>query len=387
MYSLKGFYKIIVLLLVPSFILVGCDFFSDTGGGQSPAAIPALKNQLALQLAWKKTLLSSQTSTYMKAAPAIEGNRLFLADGEGKLLSASAKNGQINWSTKTKNHFVTPAVYGEQQLYLGNSAGELLAFSAANGAEKWKIKLSDQMLAEAAYAKGIVIVKTADGAISAFSSKNGQALWQYKAVQPELLLQGQGAPIVTGNKVLLGLSTGELLALNLQSGEFYWDQQLADPQGFSEIERMVDVNTTPVVDDTCVYVATYQGNIVALNLQSGEILWQHPFSSYSGLTVDKKYLFATDSNGVLWAFNKRTGSIIWKQSLLRGYMLTSPTLFKDDIFVADNSGFLTVFSIDTGEPLARMNVGKKPVYVPPFIIDQHIFILSSDGQLMMIGRK
>ena len=150
---------------------------------------------------------------------------------------------------------------------------------------------------------------------------------------------------------------------------------------------MVDLNTTPVVRDGMIYIGSYQGNISAYSLNTGHRIWEHKLSTYSGLTVDNKNVYVTDANGVLWAFNKNTGSVNWKQKVLQGYALSAPATYQSYILLGDNLGNLQVFTKKDGEPVARVKLSSKPIYVAPIINNGAIYVFSSDGQLTKLSIK
>ncbi|HAD08015.1 MAG TPA: outer membrane protein assembly factor BamB, partial [Porticoccaceae bacterium] len=73
---------------------------------------------------------------------------------------------------------------------------------------------------------------------------------------------GTATPVVVGNMAILGLANGELVALNLLSGELLWETKFTTGEGKTELERIVDVNTPVVVGDI-IYASSYQGKVGA----------------------------------------------------------------------------------------------------------------------------
>ena len=140
----------------------------------------------------------------------------------------------------------------------------------------------------------------------------------------------------------------------------------------------------PIVNNDAVYVGTYQGNISALGLSSGERLWEHQLSTYSGLAVDANNVYVTDSDGVLWAFNKVTGRVNWKQAALQSYMLTGPVTYKNYIILGDNLGNVQVFLRTDGQSVGRSKLSSKAFYVAPMTDGKAVYMFDSHGKLIAL---
>ncbi len=88
---------------------------------------------------------------------------------------------------------------------------------------------------------------------------------------------------MTNRLAVAGLSTGKVVALDISNGVPVWEQRVAIPTGRSELERVVDIDGGLLLSGETLYVASYQGRVAALDLQSGRQLWQRDASSYAGV--------------------------------------------------------------------------------------------------------
>ena len=369
-----------------SFILSACSFFSDEDNDALPAQ-PALKQQVPVNELWQVKSVSGNTKQYNKISPTIMGNQILLSDEKGKLVAINKSSGKQIWHFSEKMNFSGSAAYGDHQVYIGTSDANVLAINAQTGKLIWQHTVSDQIVGKPAYAKHIVVVKTLDGKLFGLRSSDGKQLWNYDEGNPELVLKGESDPVIVNGKVISGFPDGKMVVLNLETGNLVWEAQVADSQGFSTLARMVDINTTPVVSAGLVYVGTYQGNISAYALSTGHRVWEHKISTYSGLTVDGSNVYVTDADGVLWAFNKKAGTVNWNQKALKHYMLSGPTAYKKYVALGDNIGNLQLFMKKDGEAIARIKVSSKPIYAAPITDGKILYVFSSDGKLsaMRVG--
>ena len=84
-----------------------------------------------------------------------------------------------------------------------------------------------------------------------------------------------------GKYAVVGVSGGRLAKIELASGLPEWITTVTPPRGRSELERIADLNATPLVVGETLYVAAYNGDLAALDLTSGAVLWRRALSSLS----------------------------------------------------------------------------------------------------------
>lgn len=356
-------------------------FLTACASSDKLPAQPTVPSQVAVSQVWSSHPVSGDAKQYSKYAPTLVGNEILLADAKGHLAAVNKNDGKDAWHIKNKQKFTSAPGYGDSKIYIGTEDAQVLAFNDKSGKVIWKSTVSNQVVGKPAYGKGIVVVKTIDGKLFALNSATGKQLWIYDEENPELILKGESAPVIYKDKVISGFPDGKLLVLNLTSGSLVWDAPVADSQGFSSLSRMIDINTTPIISNNVIYIATYQGNISAFGLSTGSRIWEHKLSSYSGLAVDSRDVYVTDATGVLWAFNKEEGSVDWKQTGLKKYMLSGPVVFKNYLVLGDNVGNVQVFAKSDGKTVARQKVSSKPIYVSPITDGKSVYVFSSDGRM------
>ncbi len=162
-------------------------------------------------------------------------------------------------------------------------------------------------------AGGLVVVRTVDGRLRGLRVADGTEAWTYEQPVPKLSLRGNGAPVVSGDMVLAGLDNGKVVALSLTTGELLWTTTVAPSHGKTEIERLVDIDSSVRVSGSDVFVVGYQGRIAMLALDSGQIWWGRELSSNRGLAVDDDTLYVTTADSSVVALRRRDGTPVWTQ--------------------------------------------------------------------------
>ncbi len=86
----------------------------------------------------------------------------------------------------------------------------------------------------------------------------------------------------------------------MQQGQMIWQQRISRATGPTEIDRLSDVDTTPVVVNGVVYALAYNGNLTALDLRSGQIMWKRELGSVNDFIVDGDRIYRSIRTIVCW---------------------------------------------------------------------------------------
>jgi outer membrane protein assembly factor BamB len=257
----------------------------------------------------------------------------------------------------------------------------VLSLSAETGEEIWRSTVSSEILSSPKEADGVVIVRTIDGKIFALDATTGERLWIYDRTVPALTLRGTSTPVIANGLVIAGFDGGRVTSLELKTGKLIWEAKVAVSSGRSELERMVDIDAQPLIVGDAIYVTTFQANVTALSLQSGQILWQRDISSHTELGADAQNLYVTEESGNVWALDRFSGTSIWKQEKLTHRQVTCPAFFGDRVIVGDLEGYLHWLDKATGDITARVQIDSAPILTQPIVSNDILFAYSSGGTL------
>jgi outer membrane protein assembly factor BamB len=155
------------------------------------------------------------------------------------------------------------------------------------------------------------------------------------------------------------------------------------PTGANAIESMVDVGT-PVISNGIIYDDAFHGNVVAVNLNDGSMVWQHPLSAYQPITVVNGKVIVTSETGRVWALDQKTGQQIWVQDSLQYRFVTGPAVVGNAVAVGDYQGYIHWLSLDNGQLIARSKVDGSAIQAQPVALNNQLFVTSSGGELAVL---
>jgi outer membrane protein assembly factor BamB len=293
----------------------------------------------------------------------------------------SAADGRILWQRDTGLPLSGgPDVAGDR-LVVGSTNGDLLALAIADGGELWRAQVGSEILSVPRFAGDQVVLHTLNDSVFGFNAATGEQLWNCDFQAPVLTLRGSSTPLILNDYALVGVSGGRLAKIELASGLPEWITTVTPPRGRSELERIADLNATPVVMGQTVYVATYNGDLAALDLVSGAVLWRRALSSYAGLTLADGTLYVTDADDIVWAAKPEDGTGLWKQEALRYRILSAPTVVGNTVLVGDLEGYIHLLARGDGRLLGRARLAKGAIQAQPLVLGGQVIVLGADGTL------
>lgn len=370
----KGIAVLCVLAL-----LAGC------GGSkvvrEEPAELKDFTAEKRVQELWSADSGASAVKKAVTLWPSLDDNVIYTSDPKGRVTAFAADSGRRLWRTHV-DRLVTGAVAsGNGLVVVATKKGEVIALDSHDGHRLWAGSLSSQVVAPAAVQAGVVVVQSVDGKLAGLSVVDGKRLWLYERSEPALSLYGTAAPVMAGDVVLAGFASGKIAAIQIKDGKLLWEMPVAQPHGRNEVERLVDVDASPLVARNVLYAASYQGKIIAVDMQTGRILWSRDVSTFTGMDADSNNVYLTDDRSNVMALDQRTGASVWKQEQLRARRLNAPRYVDGLVAVGDFEGYVHWLSSDDGHFVARYRVSHSAVQSPTLASHDTLYVSSQSGAL------
>lgn len=348
------------VLLVP-FLLNACSSDDDA---IPPSPLPVFKSTVQIKKLWSQTVGKGVDDLYLNLKPAVTERWVLAASNEGEVVKLDRLTGEPAWRIDTGLAITggVAAAYG--LVAFGTADGEVVVLNEDNGAEVWRRKVGGQILSAPAIAPERILVQSVDGRLHGLSREDGSVAWLYDTSIPVLTLRGESSPVVEGEVALAGFANGKLAALDVKSGFVGWERPIGVSEGRSELERLIDLDGRFWVSGKTVFAVTYQGNIAAIDIPSGRLLWQRKLSSHVGVSEFLSQVYVVDDDSNLTALDSVSGSDLWQQTALRGRGLSAPTAYDRYVVVGDFDGYLHWLQFTDGAFQARVKVSTRPSHNP-----------------------
>ncbi|NVK58217.1 MAG: outer membrane protein assembly factor BamB [Alteromonadaceae bacterium] len=405
-----------VVLAASLVALSGCaavntvtDWFADDDEIKIRRIAPIV-NQVTPKVVWSHSVGDGVDGFFSRLQPVYANNTVFAAERHGEVVALEPGNGDVKWrrnfaifrsdsifdgianiwrsGTSAK---ISAMAAGYDKVFVGSENGQLLALDSKTGETLWEASVPGEILARPAMDEGILVINTGAGVLFGFDAQTGEQLWRSETDVPPLSLRGISAPAASNGGTLIGTPTGKLQVNILTTGVPAWETAITAPSGATELERIIDVDSSPVLYGTTVYIVSYDGTLAALELRSGRILWKREYGSYRDLAVTSERIYVVDNRSNVFALDRRNGIEIWSQGGLRQRNLTAPLIMGEHVVLGDRWGLLHWLNTEDGTMAARYDLGgddeDEAIYAAPIKVDDMIVTITRDGDIAALTTK
>ena len=190
--------------------------------------------------------------------------------------------------------------------------------------------------------------------------------------------------------VFAGFADGTLAAVEAKNGRALWDFPISFPRGTSEIDRLADIDTDPLLVGDFIYISSYQEVTHALNIKEQRIAWSVDISSFHSIAYDAAHLYIGDKKGVIHQLNRTTGKKLWSQEGLRLSSISAPVSVGPYVLVGDGDSQLYVMEKRSGKFMGKHKLGARTIVGESIVDSDTVYFIDSDGDLQsfsIIGKN
>jgi outer membrane protein assembly factor BamB len=367
-------------------------------GGAPAKSIQHLSLGTSIHKAWSTNVGEGDSkSRRIVSAPVVMGGRVFTMDAVALVTAVDAASGSRIWSqslrhkSDKKNIAFGGGVAGlEGKLFATTGFGVVVAMDAASGNQLWRKEIGTPLRGAPAVADGHVYVVTQDNTLYALSADKGEEIWNAPAISENAGILGAAAPAVSGDTVVVGFSSGELNALRAENGRVTWQDTLARTGRLTALSTLTDIDGSPVIDRGRVFAIGHGGRMVALELTTGERVWEKSIGGLSTPWVAGDYVFVVTSDSQLVCLLRRDGKVRWltelqryqnpgkKKGLVRW---EGPLLASDRLILTSSNGYVISVSPYTGKVISSEKLGDG-TYLSPVIANNTLYVMTQDARLI-----
>ncbi|MGE5386945.1 MAG: outer membrane protein assembly factor BamB [Betaproteobacteria bacterium] len=380
---------LLLLVLAVGAMLAGCSTISDSfdklnpfAGKSGPKAAQLKPIQASADVKVRWSVNIGQSKDYI-FAPAIVGSSVYVAAADGSI--ARIDDGAVAWRIKAGQPLSAGVGSDGKLVVVGTAKGDVLAFSAMDGKPLWQVKVTSEVLAPPSVGDDGVAVRSGDNRVFLLDAKDGARKWFYQRTTPPLSLRSFAGPVFADQYLFSGFPAGKLVALDLRNGAPVWEGTVALPKGATELDRVADIVSLPVIDGRQVCAVAFQGRVACFDLgQGGQLLWARDISSATGVAIEGRYLFVSDEKGNVHALDRSSGGSVWKQDKLLNRKLSAPAVRRNLIAVGDFEGIVHLLRREDGEFAARVRTDGTAIRTPPQVAGTAFIVQTSGGAVLAI---
>ena len=362
---MKSFKHKNLIVLCSIFIISSCSSMdglrfwkSDEIDPDEPKELVAFSNQKNIVIEWKNTFKGeNEIGNFL---PDFSAQNLFFSDASGNVSSINASTGDRNWSIEL-NFLASGTSAGFGLVVVSDIDGNVIAVDQNDGSKLWSTNVKGEVLSKVAIDAKIVVVKTGSGELLGLDKENGEILWSYRSKLPLLTVRGSSSPVIVDDLVYVSFDNGRLGVFELNSGFQVWDGAISYVKGVSELENLIDSDSSPVVDGGLIYTTNYQGNLNIFDTAQKRSVWSYETSSFYSPIVSRGMLTIVEANSGLRSFALKTLQESWINEDYINRDLSNAVSYKGSLVVGDFEGYVHIIDTLNGKTIGRKKISKKPI--------------------------
>ena len=269
------------------------------------------------------------------APPAFKDDRGYFPIGDGQLAAYDVRHGTLLWIAPVHAEF--QPILGERLIFV-IEPNAIVALRDDTGVEAWRVALTESLAAPVTCHNGWLVAITASGGVLAFRASDGVLIWRQ-----DLDALPHATVALVDDRVYVPMQDSRIIALQVETGEPVWEHRLGGPP--NEILATSDF----------VYAGSTDNFFYALRARDGTIAWRWPTGAdvVGRPIVDKHHVYFVSLDNVLRALDKNSGNLRWKRALT--FRPTRGLVAMGDAVIASGiSQSASVFWMKDGAPLGNM---------------------------------
>jgi outer membrane protein assembly factor BamB len=288
------------------------------------------------------------------------------------------KNGSQIWQfpaepIKGADFYAAPVLADEgSQLIVASYNSILYSIDPVTAVEKWSFEgASGRYIATPLVTEQGIFAPSADNSLYALDF-DGNLLWSFQTGDP---LWASPAWSESCGCIYQASMDHRLYALDAETGELRWKtDDLGGPI----------VSSPALSEDGLIIVSTFNNEVLAFDEGTREIAWRFNTSDWSWASpvIDGLKVYASDISGIFYALDLDTGELLW-QLQPGGGIYSAPLVQDGMIYISTDASSLVVANSDGVTQRNQPIEGK--LYAGPIAAGDNLLLAPTDAEYYLVA--
>ena len=279
----------------------------------------------------------------------------------------------------------------ENYLVAFDNISNFYALNSISGEVLWKKKNINPFNSEVKVFKDKIFFVDLNNIIRCISLEDGSEQWTFSGGNTLLKSHKRNSIVVKDDKVYFNNSLGDITALNINDGSLVWQKPT---QSSRIIENAFSlVSSDLVINDNNLYFSNNRNEFFTLSLANGLIKWKQDINASIRPLVVDKFIFTVSDEGYLFVIEKNSGNIIRITNVFDVFGKGKLNYFKknkdkilpvgmmmgySDIFLTTDNGRLLLIDIKSGKTKSIIKLDNKKIS-KPFVFDNSLLVIKENS--------
>ena len=317
----------------------------------------------------------------------IKNNDLIYFDNRGTIFRIN-ENFDTVWKA---NHYskkekkLNPILYFNyinNRIIIVDTLSNVFSINLDNGELIWKKESFSPFNSNVAIQKDKFITIDFDNVIRCFSVIDGNELWNFKTENTFIKSQKKLSIIIKDDIVYSLNNLGDLTALNINDGSLVWQTPTQSNEIFLNAFSLK--NSEMILMNETIYFSNNKNDLFSIDARTGIVKWKQTVNSSLKSTISENFIFNISEKGYLFIIDKETGNIIRVTDIFLNFKKREkiyPVGFvvaKNKIYLSTNNGRIVKVNVVNSEIEDIIKFNNEKIS-RPFINNGHFFLIKNNA--------
>tara|TARA_B000000460_G_scaffold28428_1_gene17998 strand:- start:111 stop:1415 length:1305 start_codon:yes stop_codon:yes gene_type:complete len=318
-----------------------------------------------------------------------EGNNIIFFDNKGSILKFDQFSKLIwkkNYYKKTekKQKPILSFANNQKTLVIVDNIAKYYAINIKTGELLWSKRNSAPFNSQIKIYKDKFFVTDFDNILKCFSIKDGKELWNVKTETTFIKSQKKLSLVILNGKVYFNNSIGDISAVDINSGNLIWQ---TPTQSSLIYESAFLLKTSDLVaNDESILLSNNKNEFFSINANTGVLNWKQKINSNLRPTIVDNLIFTVTMEGFLVVLENPTGNIIRVTNVFDRFKKKKKSKIKpvgfivgaSNIYLTTDNGRLIIIDILSGKSSLILKIDNEKIS-RPFILNKNLFIVKDNA--------
>ena len=322
-----------------------------------------------------------------------KGNIIFF-DDKGTVLQFDERSKLIwkkNYYTKSekKSNPILQFANNDKFLIIADNLSKYFMLNLESGDLVWSKNNTAPFNSQIKIYKDRFFVIDFTNTLRCYSIKNGEEIWNFQTETALIRSQKRLSMVIVEDVIYFNNSLGDISAVRINDGELLWQ---LPTQSDVLYESAFSLETSDIItDNKDLFFSNNKNQFFSIDIKSGSFNWENSINSNLRPTVVENFIISVSLEGYLIVIDKITGNIIkvtdvfnnFKSKKRKQILPTGFIVGLKNIYLSTNIGRLLVIDIKSGKTISTLKIDKDKIS-RPFVSNQNLY-LAKDNAIIKLN--
>jgi len=333
----------------------------------------------------------SRIKNFYQFEPTISFNNdnIIFFDNKGSVVQFNNKSKLVwkkNYYSKSEKKLNPILQFANNKKYLiiADNIAKYYALDLNNGELIWSKNNLAPFNSQIKIYKNKFFIVDFSNTLRCFSLEDGEELWNIATENSLIRSQKKLSMVIVNDLLYFNNSIGDISAVDISKGELLWQ---LPTQSSLIYQAAFSLETSDIIaDGRNLFFSNNKNQFFSIDLATGSFNWENKVNSSLRPTIIGNYLFTVSAEGYLVILEKNTGNIIRVTDIFKGFKKKKRDKIEpvgfivglNNIYLSMNNGRLFVIDIITGKTVSILKIDNEKISRPIFI-DKNLFVIKDNA--------